>query len=136
MQKQLKFNNMFDLTLEHGYLIKTPKEMGNIKRRRERMVNIEETAGSQYLKADYIKDNKITKLVIKTEPTYVEGKFGKSLVCTVDIEDQEMKWNINPTTQGMIASKHGNDSADWVGKQINLRLREIRGKATITGMPA
>ena len=100
------------------------------------MVDVSETMGNKFLDATMVEESPTKELVIKTEPLYETGMFGKKLQCTVVIDGASKVWKINPQTQENIAMKHTTNSEEWIGKVIKLETKMIKNNHCIIGVPA
>jgi hypothetical protein len=97
------------------------------------MVQIEkaQTGGAAYLNKKAMQEKGVKTVIIKTEPKLVdveyEGKVSKKLecICSTNVLDPaEVTWQMNATTQNFLIDKFGNDTALWVGKEIELAIKQ------------
>lgn len=90
-----------------------------------------ETGGIPYLNKKVVQEKGVKLVTIKTEPDLVETEYeGKKTtklecICTTNVLDpQEVKWQMNATTQNFLIGKFGNDTKKWIGKEIELAIKQ------------
>lgn len=90
-----------------------------------------ETGGVPYLKKATVQDNGVKLLTVKSEPKLVETEYeGKKstkleCICTTNVLDpQEVKWQMNATTQNFLIDKFGNQTSTWIGKEIEITIKQ------------
>ena len=87
-----------------------------------------------YLNGEFAKENDVTKLKILDEPKMVSTEFGEKLQCRVqcnDSNDSQRIWSINKTSQNRLIKLFGNESKEWVGKEVGI---EVSKTSTNVGM--
>ena len=89
-----------------------------------------ETGGIPYLKKALVQDG-IKVVTIKSEPQEVETEYEgvKSMkieaICkTEGLDPSEVKWQMNNTTRNFLIDKYGKDTKNWVGKKIELTIKQ------------
>ena len=87
---------------------------------------VQVTKTSNYVDAEYIKENKIDSLKIIDEPVYVETKFGEKLQCKVRVKNEEMLWTMNNTSKDTLIDQYGEDTKDWVLATIPIEVLKVR----------
>lgn len=92
--------------------------------------------GTPYLGKKTILDKKVSKVKIMTEPILVDTEFDQpdgtvkkakrlECVCKTQVDDpKEVIWQMNATTQNHLIDKHGNDTAKWVGLEIDIAIKQ------------
>lgn len=87
--------------------------------------------GIPYLNKKTVLDKKVTKVKIASEPilidTEFEGKKTKRLECicsTNVIEPNQVKWQMNPTTQNYLIEKYGTETSQWINKEIEIAVKQ------------
>ena len=88
------------------------------------MVQVSKT--SNYIHAEYVKENKIDSLKIIDEPVYVETKYGEKLQCKVRVNKEEMLWTMNNTSKDTLIDQYGEDTKDWVLATIPVEVVKVR----------
>lgn len=90
-----------------------------------------ETGGVPYLKKATVQEQGVKILKIKSEPkpvdTEYEGKKSIKLecICTTQVLDpKEVKWQMNATTQNFLIDKFGKETKDWIGKEVELTIKQ------------
>jgi hypothetical protein len=90
-----------------------------------------ETGGIPFLKKTSITEQGIKVLTIKTEPkpveTEYEGKKQTKLECICEtqvLDPKEVKWQMNATTQNYLIDQYGSKTEDWIGKQIEIAIKQ------------
>jgi len=122
-------------SLETGLII--AKERGlydaNSIRGGDRMVKVEKDAtGGNFLKASYVKEHKISELLIVGDAEIAEftndGKVTKKLQFKTQYEgykdNKEMPdtWTLNSKSKNALIDAWGNDTDNWKGKPIPITL--------------
>lgn len=75
----------------------------------------------KYLKADYIRENKITSLKILNEGEMETGQFGQKLCLRVLTNDGiKFKWTLNATNKDNLIKLFGRETTDWTGKEVKI----------------
>ena len=89
----------------------------------------------QYIKAEDIKGANKVVFKIVTEPLEVDGKFGKKveamILAVADNEKVRAKWSIGNKNRDTLIDKYGKDTADWIGKEVPVKVEIINGKESI-----
>lgn len=103
----------------------------------KKMVQVQ-ISTSGYIRAKDSKDGEYKanvkdgdQLIIADEGEYVETQYKKNqLNIGVTIVGKEkqgtLTWSPNQTTVDQIAKKYGQDTQDWIGKPVNLKVNEER----------
>ena len=71
------------------------------------------------------------QLIIVDEGEYVETQYKKNQlnikVSIVGKEDEgNLTWSPNQTTVDKLATAYGQDTTEWIGKPVNLKIKEER----------
>ena len=86
------------------------------------MVSAKKAAESEFLTADFIRDNKEVIAEIKDEGGYVEKQFGsetkEKLELDFSVNGSIKKWCPNMRCAAAMASVWGEDTINWVGKKV------------------
>lgn len=84
-----------------------------------------------FLNRKLVQDKGVKILTIETEPVLVEteyeGKKSTKLECiciTKVTEPKKVKWQMNATTQNFLIDTWGNDTSKWVGKEIEIAIKQ------------
>ena len=90
-----------------------------------------EVGGTPFLNKKVVQEQGVKKVKIKTEPVFVEteyeGKKNQKLecLCSTQVEEpKEVKWQMNATTQNFLIDKYGRNTEDWIGKEIDLAIKQ------------
>lgn len=90
-----------------------------------------QTGGIPYLNKKIVNDNGVKVVTITTIPELVdteyEGKKSRKLQCTCDTEvldPVQVLWQMNNTTQNFLIDKFGKETDDWVGKKVELAVKQ------------
>lgn len=87
----------------------------------DRMVTVEDPG--DYLKGEFVKAEKITKLKIINAPKYEDGDYGRQLLCMVECNNDDKtqkKFRFNNTNIRYMLNKHGKDSNNWNEMEIKI----------------
>jgi len=90
-----------------------------------------DSGGTPFLNTKLVK-NGLSVVKIKTEATLVDTEYlgkstGKRLECIArtQIDDPlEVKWQMNKATQNYMIDKYGDDTNQWIGKEILLSVKQ------------
>ncbi len=89
----------------------------------------------KFVKAEDIKGSKNLKFKILDEPIEVTGDYGKKLETRILMTDGDNKakarWSINNTNKDILIDGVGQDTAEWVGKELTIHIENIKGKDSI-----
>jgi len=104
---------------------------------KEKMTKVQKADGGiPFLDKKTVLDKKVTKVKITTEANFVdteyEGKKDRKLECicsTQVVDPQQVKWQMNHTTQNFLIDKFGDDTKTWIGKDIEIAVKQA-GKSS------
>ena len=89
----------------------------------------------KFVKAEDVKGSKDTIFKILDEPVEVTGDYGKKLETRILMVNGDNKakarWTINNTNKDILIDGIGNDTAEWVGKELTIHVETIKGKDAI-----
>lgn len=74
----------------------------------------------KYLKADYIRENKITSLKILNEGEMETGQYGQKLCLRVLTNGIKFKWTLNATNKDNLIKLFGRETTEWTGKEVKI----------------
>ena len=120
------------LQLSNNMVSSETKLMDN-RNSEEKMVQVEkaEVGGTPYLNRKTVNDKGVKKVKIISEPVFVETDFeGKKstrleALCSTQVADpKQVRWQMNPTTQNYMVDKYGSDSKNWIGKEIEIAVKQ------------
>lgn len=79
-------------------------------------------------KGEDIKDGDV--VTIRSEGQWVEGQFGQQFTIKIDTVNGTKNVNFNQTTINILHDELGDDSAQWVGKTVTIRVKKdvVAGK--------
>lgn len=90
-----------------------------------------QTGGIPYLNKKIVNEGGVKIVTIKSIPELVdteyEGKKSKKLQCTCDtqvLDPVSVLWQMNATTQNYLIDLYGKETEKWVGKQIELAIKQ------------
>ena len=90
-----------------------------------------QTGGIPYLNKKIVNDNGVKTVTIASIPELVdteyEGKKSQKLQCTCDtqvLDPTQVLWQMNNTTQNFLIDKFGDETEKWVGKAIELAVKQ------------
>ena len=93
------------------------------------------TKSEKFVKATDLMHFKSVSFKILNEPVEVVGQFGKKIECRVkvtgDDHTENDNWSINNTCKDYLIDKYGTDTAEWVGKDISIKIDVVMGKSAI-----
>ncbi len=77
-------------------------------------------------------DKGIKKVKIVSEPDYVKTEYegkdtGEKMTCTVEtdvIDPKTAIWQMNKATNNHLRSKFGQETKDWIGKEIEIAVKQ------------
>ena len=100
------------------------------------MVNVKGYSEGKILKAEHIKESDNKVAVVTGEGEFKEIKFGKALVVDVQFNKMPKELMLNQRSAKAIMGVYGEDTADWVGKKIELGVVLTQnGKEAIVAKP-
>jgi hypothetical protein len=69
-------------------------------------------------------------VTIKNEGQMIEGQFGQQFVILVETKNGDKNVNFNQTTVNILHDELGDDTTQWVGKQVVIRAKKdvVAGK--------
>lgn len=73
-------------------------------------------------KGEDIKDG--DTVTIRSEGQHIEGQFGPQFVIKVETRNGERNVNFNQTTLNILHDEFGEDTADWVDKDVVIRVKK------------
>jgi hypothetical protein len=120
---------LYALASEEALQLSESKITGGVKE----MVQVEkaEVGGTPYLNRKIVNDKGVKKIKITSEPIFVETEFeGKKstrleALCSTQVADpKQVRWQMNPTTQNYMVDKYGSDSKAWIGKEIEVAVKQ------------
>ncbi len=96
----------------------------------DKMPEISRPQETQYLKASFIIERKISELKITSEPDWIDtefkGKKDKKIQCEVQYSGQTSSdpniWTMNKSSSIALFDKHGKDTKTWMGKAIPITI--------------
>lgn len=93
------------------------------------------TKTEKFVKPEDIKGNLDVTFKILEEPYENTGNYGKKLECRIKMQSGEesafAKWSINNTNKDMLIDAYGNETADWIGKELKVHVETINNKESI-----
>ncbi len=89
--------------------------------------------GTAYISQKTVREKGIKKLKIVSEPDYVETEYqgkptGPKMTCTVEtdvLDPKTAKWQMNKATNNYLKKKYGDETRDWMGKEIEVNVRAV-----------
>ena len=106
------------------------------------MVSIGTLLESNYVSIELVKESPTKKCVILSEgqiktkkSEYDESKMVDYFECLVEIDNQQKQYAINKTSLDLIRQSWGNETKNWIGKQLTLTLSKYNGKPCIIATP-
>ena len=78
------------------------------------------------LTSEFIKNSKVTELIILDEVKGVDGEFGRYYNTKVNCNDFNktlVLWSINKTSKNSLIDLFGSDTAKWIGKTVVIDLK-------------
>ena len=90
-----------------------------------------QTGGMPYLNKKIVNEGGVKVVTITSIPELVdteyEGKKSQKLQCTCDtqvLDPTQVLWQMNNTTQNFLIDKFGDETEKWVGKAIELAVKQ------------
>lgn len=77
----------------------------------------------KYLKADYVRENKVNSLKILNEGELESGQYGQKLVLKVLVNGTKFKWSLNNTNKDNLIKLYGKETAEWIGKEPKIQTK-------------
>ena len=100
------------------------------------MVEINNLIGNQYISVDAVKNAKDKRIVIVNEGEIVDTKWGNTkLQLEVQMDTETKTWMLNQETLRNLREQFGNDTKEWIGRQVMLSTAEKNGKRYVVGFP-
>ena len=100
------------------------------------MVNAKKAALGKYIKPEHIQESNNKIAVVTDAGEYKKSTFGEQLVIGVQFNKISQYLNINQRSAKAIMGVYGEDTADWVGKKIELGVVLTQnGKEAIVAKP-
>lgn len=97
-----------------------------------------ESNSTSYLNKTLVQERGVKKLTIKTVPQYEivdftdkktgETKSSKKMCCTCTtnvLDPQEVIWQMNQTTSNYLIDTLGDNTDNWVGKEIEIAIKQM-----------
>lgn len=78
-------------------------------------------------KGEDIKNGDTVKIL--GEGTWTEGQYGQQFVIKIETKNGEKNVNFNQTTINILHDEFGDDTANWIGKEVVIRMK----KDTVAG---
>ena len=63
-------------------------------------------------------------ITILDEGTWIEGQYGEQLVIKIKTRNGERNVNFNQSTINILHDELGDDTKDWVGKDVVVRMKK------------
>ena len=85
--------------------------------------------GGEYAKKGVDIDNGDVVKILNSGTT-VDGQFGEQFVFSIETKNGEKNANFNQASVNILVDEFGEDSEDWVGKEVTVRMKKdtIGGK--------
>lgn len=85
-------------------------------------MQVEIQGSGDFLKGEFVKDNKIDSVVFIKEPVMKETNFGKKVQGEIEYKGKGKEdphiWTLNNTSARLLVSAFGSDTKNWMGKEI------------------
>ena len=120
------------LSCVHSYLIRS-LQLSGIGNGGDMMTKVQKVTvgGIPFLDKKTVLEKGVKKIKILSEAELVdteyEGKKSKKLECicsTQVLDPTQVKWQMNATTQNFLIDKWGDDTKSWIGKEIELAVKQ------------
>ena len=91
---------------------------------------LEKVATGDHIKAQFVKDKRITTITIRSEGKFVtfeaNGKSVERLSFDIDYQGRTdadpSTWTLNNKSRNALIDAFGPDSTKWVGRQVEIKL--------------